>query len=107
MYRHVIEPIAQAGYYVIAPDYRGAGQSSVSSDEKTGYDKFTMAQDIHALYKEELGIQKAYIVGIDIGSMVATALALQFREDILGLYASGKPMSEFQKPVMLLTAPYP
>ena len=27
-WRHVIEPFAQAGYRVIAPDYRGAGNSS-------------------------------------------------------------------------------
>jgi pimeloyl-ACP methyl ester carboxylesterase len=93
MYRHVIEPIARAGYHVIVPDYRGAGQSSISLDGKTGYDKFTMAKDIHSLYKDNLGIEKAYIVGIDIGSMVATALALQFREDVLALYASGESIS--------------
>jgi pimeloyl-ACP methyl ester carboxylesterase len=27
-WRHVIEPFAEAGYRVIAPDYRGAGNSS-------------------------------------------------------------------------------
>lgn len=90
MYRHVIEDIAQAGYHVVAPDYRGAGQTSLSPDEQQGYDKFTMARDIRALYKEVLRVDKAYIVGIDIGSMVATALALQYRDDILGLFASGK-----------------
>jgi pimeloyl-ACP methyl ester carboxylesterase len=89
MYRHVIEKIASAGYFVIAPDYRGAGESSLSRDGK-GYDKFTMASDIHALYKENLDVDRAVIVGIDIGSMVATALALQYREDVIALYAGGK-----------------
>ena len=90
MYRRVIEAIAGAGYHVIAPDYRGAGQTSLSPDANMGYDKFTMAADIHALYNEVFGIDKAFIVGIDIGSMVATALALQYRDDVIGLYASGK-----------------
>jgi pimeloyl-ACP methyl ester carboxylesterase len=94
MYRHVIHDIAKAGYHVIAPDYRGAGQTSLSptqdDKEDTGYDKFSMAADLHALYKEVLGVDKAFIVGIDIGSMVATALALRFREDVIGLFASGE-----------------
>jgi len=102
MYRHVIEPIARAGYYVIVPDYRGAGESSIPPDGKGGYDKFTMAQDIHSLYKENLGVEKAYIVGIDIGSMVATALTLQFRTDVLALYASGEFVSVYKKTFMPL-----
>jgi pimeloyl-ACP methyl ester carboxylesterase len=27
-WRHILEPLAEAGYRVIAPDYRGAGRSS-------------------------------------------------------------------------------
>ncbi|KAG7527203.1 hypothetical protein FFLO_07170 [Filobasidium floriforme] len=95
MYRHVIADMAKAGYHIIAPDYRGAGQTSLSptqdSKEDTGYDKFSMAADLHALYKEVLGVDKAFIVGIDIGSMVATALALKYREDVIGLFASECP----------------
>jgi pimeloyl-ACP methyl ester carboxylesterase len=98
MYRHVIADIAKSGYHVIAPDYRGAGQTSLSptqdDKEDTGYDKFSMAADLHALYKEVLGVDKAFIVGIDIGSMVATALALRYREDVIGLFASGERRSE-------------
>jgi pimeloyl-ACP methyl ester carboxylesterase len=90
MYRHVIDAIAQQGYYVVAPDYRGAGKTSLSLDNKSGYDKFTMATDLHALYKQILGVDKAFIVGIDIGSMIATALALRYREDVIGLFASGE-----------------
>lgn len=94
MYRRVIADIAKAGYYVIAPDYRGAGKTSLSptqdDKEDTGYDKFSMAADLHALYKEVLGVDKAFIVGIDIGSMVATALALRYREDVIALFASGE-----------------
>lgn len=86
MYRHVLTALASHHLYVVAPDYRGAGKSECT---ESGYDKWTMGADIHSLYKDVLGKSKAIIVGIDIGSMVATALALRFREDVIGLYASG------------------
>src|ERR1043166_7690155 len=56
---------------VIAPDLRGFGQSS---KPMTGYDKKTMAQDIHAL-AQSLGYQREIVVGHDIGLMVAYAYA--------------------------------
>ncbi|KAJ9090906.1 hypothetical protein QFC20_007789 [Naganishia adeliensis] len=87
MYRHVLDPIAAAGYYVFAPDYRGAGDSSIPEE---GYDKFTMARDLRALYTG-LGVKKVVVVGIDIGSMVATALALQYRDEVVALFASECP----------------
>jgi pimeloyl-ACP methyl ester carboxylesterase len=82
-----MDRIADAGYFVVVPDYRGAGQSEIT---ESGYDKFTMGADIHSLYKDVLRKDKAVIVGIDIGSMVATALALRFREDVIALFASGE-----------------
>lgn len=85
MYRHVLNPIAAAGYYVLAPDYRGADDSSIPEE---GYDKFTMARDLRTLYTG-LGVKKVVVVGIDIGSMVATALALQYRDEVVALFASG------------------
>ena len=39
-WRHVVGPLAAAGFRVIAPDYRGAGHSSKPPH---GYDKRTMA----------------------------------------------------------------
>jgi pimeloyl-ACP methyl ester carboxylesterase len=77
--------LAAKGFFVIAPDYRGAGGSTVTEG---GYDKWTMAGDIHALYRG-LGKRSAIIVGTDIGSMVATALALRFRDSVDALCASG------------------
>ncbi|KAI5449611.1 hypothetical protein NCC49_004541 [Naganishia albida] len=87
MYRHVVDPLANAGYYVLAPDYSGAGDSSTPED---GYDKFTMARDLRELYAG-LGVKKVVVVGVDIGSMVATALALQYRDEVLALFASECP----------------
>jgi pimeloyl-ACP methyl ester carboxylesterase len=86
MYRHVIPLLAAEGYYVLAPDYRGAGDSIIAED---GYDKFTMARDLRTLYRG-LGVEKVVVVGIDIGSMVGTALALQYRDEVVALFASGE-----------------
>lgn len=63
---------------VIAPDLRGAGSSSKPDG---GYDKKTMARDIHALVKS-LGHRKVKLVGHDIGLMVAYAYAAQYPQDV-------------------------
>lgn len=63
---------------VIAPDLRGAGSSSRPDG---GYDKKTLAQDIHALVKS-LGYDKVKIVGHDIGLMVAYAYAVQYPKEV-------------------------
>jgi pimeloyl-ACP methyl ester carboxylesterase len=62
------------GYQVVVPDYRGA---SASSKPRDGYDKRTMAGDLHHLVRNELGIDGAIsIVGHDLGSMVAFAYSM-------------------------------
>jgi pimeloyl-ACP methyl ester carboxylesterase len=63
---------------VIAPDLRGAGSSG---KPESGYDKKTMAQDIHALVRS-LGFPKIKIVGHDIGLMVAYAYAAQYPNEV-------------------------
>jgi pimeloyl-ACP methyl ester carboxylesterase len=63
---------------VIAPDLRGADQSSKPAG---GYTKAAMAQDIHALVKK-LGYERIRIVGHDIGLMVAYAYAAQFPSEV-------------------------
>jgi pimeloyl-ACP methyl ester carboxylesterase len=63
---------------VIAPDLRGAGTSSKPG---SGYDKKTMAADVHALALS-LGFKRTKVVGHDIGLMVAYAYAAQFPEDV-------------------------
>jgi pimeloyl-ACP methyl ester carboxylesterase len=63
---------------VIAPDLRGAGQSSTPA---AGYTKAEMAQDIHALARK-LGYEHIRIVGHDIGLMVAYAYAAQYSNEV-------------------------
>ena len=61
-------------FTVIAPDLPGFGDSSIPA---SGLDNITAANRIHALVKS-LGIEKARVVGHDIGLMVAYAYAAQF-----------------------------
>jgi len=78
---HMWRPLmSQLGdrHVVIAPDLRGAGSSS---KPQGGYDKKTMAQDIHALV-QSLGYAKVKIVGHDIGLMVAYAYAAQYPDQV-------------------------
>ena len=65
-------------YTIIAPDLRGIGDSS---QPKTGYDKKTVAVDIHELVKS-LGYKKIDLIGHDIGLMVAYAYAAQYPEEV-------------------------
>jgi pimeloyl-ACP methyl ester carboxylesterase len=63
---------------VIAPDLRGAGESSTPV---AGYTKAELAQDIQALVRK-LGYERIRIVGHDIGIMVAYAFAAQYPTEV-------------------------
>jgi pimeloyl-ACP methyl ester carboxylesterase len=77
MWRPLIATLAET-HTIIAPDLRGFGDSSKPAG---GYDKKTMAQDIHAL-AASLGYGRTGIVGHDIGLMVAYAYAAQFPTEV-------------------------
>ena len=73
MWRAII-PLLAERFTVIAPDLPGIGDSEIPAD---GLDMKTAAIRIHALARS-LGIEKARVVGHDIGLMVAYAYAAQF-----------------------------
>jgi len=73
MWRPII-PLLAGKFRVIAPDLPGIGDSAIPAD---GLDMKTAAIRIHALAKS-LGVEKARVVGHDIGLMVAYAYAAQF-----------------------------
>src|ERR1700757_219341 len=77
MWRPLMKELAKA-HLVVAPDLRGFGDSA---KPESGYDKKTMAQDVHAL-AQLLGIQKAGMAGHDIGLMVAYAYAAQYPSEV-------------------------
>jgi pimeloyl-ACP methyl ester carboxylesterase len=71
---HPIMPSLAQRHTVIVPDLRGAG---ASAKPESGYDKKTLAADMHAL-TASLGFDRVSVVGHDIGLMVAYAYAAQF-----------------------------
>jgi pimeloyl-ACP methyl ester carboxylesterase len=73
MWRPILPALADS-HTVIVPDLRGAGGSAKPA---SGYDKKTMAMDIHQL-TSSLKLDRVRIVGHDIGLMVAYAYAAQF-----------------------------
>lgn len=86
---HKIMPELAEHYTVIAVDLRGMG---ASAKPVGGYDKKTMAADIHELVKS-LGYERAHIAGHDIGSAVA--------------FAYGANYPEATKKVVMLEFPHP
>lgn len=72
MWRPLI-PLLAKKFTVIAPDLPGIGDSAIPSDK---IDMITSAKRIHALVRS-LGVEKARVVGHDIGLMVAYAYAAQ------------------------------
>ena len=77
MWKPMIPLLAQR-FTVIAPDLPGIGDSAIPAD---GLDMKTAAIRIHALARS-LGVQKAEVVGHDIGLMVAYAYAAQFPAEV-------------------------
>ncbi|MFI0420153.1 alpha/beta fold hydrolase [Spongiactinospora sp. 9N601] len=71
-----VMPALARRYRVIAVDLRGMGGSGKPAG---GYDKKTMAADIHALVRH-LGLTTVSIAGHDIGAMVAYAYAANHPE---------------------------
>src|SRR5437667_7398995 len=72
MWKPII-PLLANKFTVIAPDLPGIGESEIPA---SGLDMKTSATRIHALAKS-LGVEKASVVGHDIGLMVAYAYAAQ------------------------------
>jgi pimeloyl-ACP methyl ester carboxylesterase len=73
---------------VVVPDLRGMGLSSQPSG---GYDKRTQAADIRSVLTK-LGIDRAAIVGHDIGTMVAYAYAARYPEKTEKLIVMDAPV---------------
>ena len=74
MWRPLIPKLSEK-FTVIAPDLPGIGDSSIPADNQI--DMVTAAKQIHDLVRS-LKIEKARVVGHDIGLMVAYAYAAQF-----------------------------
>lgn len=88
-WRRIVGPLVEQGYKVIAPDVRGAGGSSRPLH---GYDKSTMAQDCSVVLRDAGVLERALIVGHDIGLMIAYAFARKYPESTRGLAVLDAPL---------------
>jgi pimeloyl-ACP methyl ester carboxylesterase len=89
-WRRLIPLLVDTGFRVIALDYRGAGDSWRPAG---GYDKLTMAKDVHCLLREHLRISGPLaLVGHDIGLMVAYAYAQCYRDEVSHLVVIDAPL---------------
>jgi pimeloyl-ACP methyl ester carboxylesterase len=89
-WHRVIPDLVMAGFRVVAPDYRGAGHSW---RPQGGYDKRTMAGDIHRLLRQHLRIEHPVVLaGHDIGLMVAYAYAQAYRDAVSHLVVMDAPL---------------
>lgn len=79
-WRKVMVKLA-ANHTVVAVDMRGVGKSAL---ESTGYDKETLATDVHQLVGR-LGLGDVSLVGDDFGGQVAYAYARMHRNEVRGL----------------------
>jgi pimeloyl-ACP methyl ester carboxylesterase len=89
MWRKVMPALAER-FTVIAPDLRGSGGSDAPA---TGYDKSTLADDVHELLVKLALADDVGLVGHDIGTLVAY------------VYASAHPESTRQ--LVVIDAPLP
>jgi pimeloyl-ACP methyl ester carboxylesterase len=104
MWRHVM-PVLAEHYTVIAPDLPGAGKSDAPA---TGYDKKTMAANIHRLMVRLGRNHDIRLVGHDIGTMVAYAYAAANPRDVTTLVLSEAPIPDpsiYQFPALTPNGP--
>jgi epoxide hydrolase A/B len=88
-WRHQIPALVDAGYHVLAPDQRGYGGSS-RPDAVTDYDIVSLTGDIAGLL-DDVGVEKATIVGHDWGSIVATTFPLLHPDRVSACVAMSVP----------------
>jgi pimeloyl-ACP methyl ester carboxylesterase len=92
-WRHVMPALAK-NYTVIVPDLRGLGDSS---KPPSGYDAKTVAEDIHQLVTK-LGFNSIYLVGHDIGTLVAYPYAAAHPTEVKKLAVMEAPIPGFTIP---------
>ncbi|WP_405056754.1 alpha/beta hydrolase [Kribbella sp. NBC_01505] len=88
---HKVLPELAKHYHVIAPDLRGAGGSDAPTG---GYDKMTMAGDIHGLLVKLGRDHDIRLVGHDIGTMVSYAYAARYPKDVTKLVLTEAPIPD-------------
>ncbi|MDQ5834255.1 MAG: alpha/beta hydrolase [Actinomycetota bacterium] len=76
IWKRNVEPLAAAGFEVIAPDLRGFGDSPLAPDDR--YDVATHSHDLRALMNDELGHERISVCAGDLGGVIAQDMSLRF-----------------------------
>ena len=84
-----VQPLLATDTTAIALDLRGVGRSSPAT---VGFDKATMAEDVHAAIRGLRVTGRPVLVGHGIGGMVAYALARRHPADLSGLVLVETPL---------------
>jgi pimeloyl-ACP methyl ester carboxylesterase len=85
---HEVMPRLATTFTVIAADLRGIGGSKATPG---GYDAANLAEDIHQL-AQQLKLERVYLVGHDLGGIVAYALTRLYPEEIRGVMILDVPL---------------
>lgn len=77
-WRRILQPLADAGFTIVAPDLRGFGLSEKTED---GYSKANVAEDMRAIVREH-GNDPVNLVTTDVGAMVGYAYASRHPQEV-------------------------
>jgi pimeloyl-ACP methyl ester carboxylesterase len=98
-------PALAEQYTVIVPDLRGSGGSDAPA---AGYDKATLAEDIHQLLLAIGHAGQVNVVGHDVGTMVSYAYAAAHTDSVRRLAVIEGPRvdeSVYQSPALTPAGP--
>ena len=83
---HFIQPLVDSGYQVVRFDNRGVGMSDwvENWDADNPYTLEDMGEDAIAIL-DDLGVEKAHVVGTSMGGMIAQRMAINHSDRLLTL----------------------
>lgn len=84
----VAPALAEKGYRVYVPEYRGNGKTDKPYGDEDAYSVENLTKEI-AAFLDALGIEKANIVGHSLGSIIAQELNISYKDKIASITLIG------------------